>query len=120
MSARKTRVEHALREALQHAVSHDVKDPRVRAATMITVGKVELNVDLSVAQDNYTDPAFELVELDYANKKIIVRNGTPDTTISHATEDPTVTITRDDTSAATRGANDGPTGAEPCSTWSVT
>lgn len=49
MSARKARVEHALREALQHAVTHDVKDPRVRAATMITVGKVELNVDLSVA-----------------------------------------------------------------------
>ena len=67
---------------------------------------VKYNVDLSVAQDNYTDPAFELVELDYANKKIIVRNGTPDTTISHATEDPTVTITRDDTSAATPSKNE--------------
>lgn len=48
-SQRKARVEHALRDALQHAVVHDVKDPRVRTATMITVTKVELNVDLSVA-----------------------------------------------------------------------
>lgn len=49
MSQRKARVEHALREALQSAIANDVKDPRVRAATMITVGKVEMNVDLSVA-----------------------------------------------------------------------
>lgn len=48
-SQRKSRVEHALRDALQHAVNHEVKDPRVRAATMLTVTKVELNVDLSVA-----------------------------------------------------------------------
>lgn len=48
-SQRKARVEHALRDALQHAVNHEVKDPRVRAATMLTVTKVELNVDLSVA-----------------------------------------------------------------------
>ncbi|CAN5907779.1 hypothetical protein BH11MYX2_BH11MYX2_35580 [soil metagenome] len=34
---------------LQSAVTNDVKDPRVRAATMVTVAKVELNVDLSVA-----------------------------------------------------------------------
>ena len=51
MSAqRKSRVEHALKEALQAAITHDVKDPRVRAATLVTVSKVELNVDLSVAQ----------------------------------------------------------------------
>lgn len=49
MSQRKARVEHALRDVLQSAIAHDVKDPRVRAATMLTVGKVEMNVDLSVA-----------------------------------------------------------------------
>ena len=49
MSQRKARVEHALRDVLQSAVTNDVKDPRVRAATMVTVSKVELNVDLSVA-----------------------------------------------------------------------
>jgi ribosome-binding factor A len=49
VSQRKARVEHALREALQSAIANDVKDPRVRAATMVTVSKVELNVDLSVA-----------------------------------------------------------------------
>jgi len=50
MSAqRKARVEHALKEALQSAITHDVKDPRVRAAALVTVSKVELNVDLSVA-----------------------------------------------------------------------
>ncbi|MGE0395739.1 MAG: 30S ribosome-binding factor RbfA [Kofleriaceae bacterium] len=49
MSQRKARVEHALREALQSAIANDVKDPRVRAATLVTVSKVELNVDLSVA-----------------------------------------------------------------------
>ena len=32
-SARKARVEHALKEALQAAITNDVKDPRVRAAT---------------------------------------------------------------------------------------
>lgn len=46
---RKARVEHALKEALQAAISNDVKDPRVRAATLVTVSKVEANVDLSVA-----------------------------------------------------------------------
>jgi ribosome-binding factor A len=49
VSQRKSRVEHALRDVLQSAVTNDVKDPRVRAATMVTVSKVELNVDLSVA-----------------------------------------------------------------------
>jgi ribosome-binding factor A len=49
VSQRKSRVEHALRDALQSAITNDVKDPRVRAATLVTVSKVELNVDLSVA-----------------------------------------------------------------------
>ncbi len=48
-SARKARVEHALRDVLQGAITTDVKDPRVRDATLLTVSKVELNVDLSVA-----------------------------------------------------------------------
>ncbi|MDB4961773.1 MAG: ribosome-binding factor [Myxococcales bacterium] len=46
---RKSRVEHALRDVLTSAINNDVKDPRVRAATLLTVSKVELNVDLSVA-----------------------------------------------------------------------
>ena len=49
MSQRKQRVEHALRDVLTELISREVKDPRVRAATLITVTKVELNVDLSVA-----------------------------------------------------------------------
>lgn len=49
MSQRKQRVEHALRDVLTEMISRDVKDPRVRAATLVTVSKVELNVDLSVA-----------------------------------------------------------------------
>ena len=48
-SGRKARVEHALRETLTEFIAADVKDPRVRAATMLTVAKVELNVDMSVA-----------------------------------------------------------------------
>ena len=46
---RKARVEHALKEALQAAITNDVKDPRVRSATLVTIAKVELNVDLAVA-----------------------------------------------------------------------
>ena len=49
-SARKARVEHALRDVLQSAVTNDVKDPRVRGATLLTVSKVECNVDMSVAR----------------------------------------------------------------------
>jgi ribosome-binding factor A len=45
---RKARVEHALRDVLTELLA-DVKDPRVRAATLITFTKVELNVDLAVA-----------------------------------------------------------------------
>ncbi len=46
---RKHRVEHGLRDVLTEMIARDIKDPRVRAATLITVTKVELNVDLSVA-----------------------------------------------------------------------
>ena len=49
MSQRKQRVEHGLRDVLTEMITREVKDPRVRAATLITVTKVELNVDLSVA-----------------------------------------------------------------------
>ncbi len=45
---RKARVEHALRDVLTELLP-EVKDPRVRAATLITITKVELNVDLAVA-----------------------------------------------------------------------
>ena len=50
MSARKQRIEHALREALTEAIAADVRDPRVRAPTLLTITRVELNVDLSVAR----------------------------------------------------------------------
>ncbi|HEY0192396.1 MAG TPA: 30S ribosome-binding factor RbfA, partial [Kofleriaceae bacterium] len=49
MSQRKQRVEHGLRDVLTELIAREVKDPRVRAATLITVTKVELNVDLAVA-----------------------------------------------------------------------
>lgn len=49
MSQRKQRVEHGLRDVLTEMIAHEVKDPRVRAATLVTVTRVELNVDLSVA-----------------------------------------------------------------------
>ena len=49
MSQRKQRVEHGLRDVLTELIAREVRDPRVRAATLITVTKVELNVDLSVA-----------------------------------------------------------------------
>lgn len=49
MSQRKQRVEHGLRDVLTELISREVRDPRVRAATLITVTRVELNVDLSVA-----------------------------------------------------------------------
>ena len=49
VSQRKARVEHALRDVLTELIASDVKDPRVRAATLLTVTKVELNVDMSVA-----------------------------------------------------------------------
>ncbi len=50
MSQRKTKVEHALRETLTEMIAADIKDPRVHAPTMLTISKVELNVDMSVAR----------------------------------------------------------------------
>jgi ribosome-binding factor A len=47
---RKARLEHAIRDRLQEMIAADVRDPRVRAATMLTVTRVELNVDRSVAR----------------------------------------------------------------------
>jgi ribosome-binding factor A len=49
VSQRKARVEHALRDVLTELIASEVKDPRVRAATLVTVTRVELNVDLAVA-----------------------------------------------------------------------
>ena len=49
-SARKAKVEHAIREALSELIASDVRDPRVHAPAMLTVTRVELNVDLSVAR----------------------------------------------------------------------
>jgi ribosome-binding factor A len=49
VSQRKQRVEHGLRDVLTELIAQDVRDPRVRAATLITVTRVELNVDMSVA-----------------------------------------------------------------------
>jgi len=49
-AARRTRVEQAMRDALAEMIGRDVKDPRVRAAGIITVQRVELNQDLAVAR----------------------------------------------------------------------
>jgi ribosome-binding factor A len=49
-SARKARVEHGIRDALTEMIAADVRDPRVHAPTMLTISKVELNVDMSVAR----------------------------------------------------------------------
>src|SRR5690349_9353256 len=49
-SGRKARVETAMREALTEAIAADVRDPRVHAPSMLTVTKVEMNVDMSVAR----------------------------------------------------------------------
>lgn len=48
--ARRERVAHNIRDALTEMIASDVKDPRVHAPTMLTVSRVELNVDLSVAR----------------------------------------------------------------------
>ncbi len=47
---RKERVESALRERLAELISREVKDPRVQAAGMLGVSKVECTPDLSVAK----------------------------------------------------------------------
>ena len=49
MSQRKQRIEHGLRDVLTELIAREVRDPRVRSAKLITVTRVELNVDLSVA-----------------------------------------------------------------------
>ncbi|GEM_PF-341962 len=46
---RKERVATALREALTGAIKSDVRDPRVHAADVFTVTRVEMNVDMAVA-----------------------------------------------------------------------
>lgn len=56
---------------------------------------VKAGADLATAVDNYDydNAAFELVELNFSGKKIIVRNGTPVDSITHDLEDGE-TITR--------------------------
>jgi ribosome-binding factor A len=48
-AARRERVAHAIRDTLTELIAADVKDPRVHAPTMLTVTRVELNVDMAVA-----------------------------------------------------------------------
>ena len=61
---------------------------------------VKYGSTLSGSVDNYDfdNAAFELVELDFKNSKIIIRNGSPVESISHTLEDGE-TITRDSTSS---------------------
>ena len=47
---RKPRIEHALRQAVTEAIASEVRDPRVHAPTMLTVSRVELNADMSIAR----------------------------------------------------------------------
>jgi ribosome-binding factor A len=49
-SSRRTRVEHGIRDALTEMIASDVKDPRVHAPKLLTISKVELNVDMAVAR----------------------------------------------------------------------
>ncbi len=46
---RKERVATALREAITQAIKADVRDPRVHAPDLVTVSRVEMNVDMAVA-----------------------------------------------------------------------
>lgn len=46
---RKERVATAIREALTEAIAADVRDPRVQAPELLTVSRVEMNVDMAVA-----------------------------------------------------------------------
>jgi ribosome-binding factor A len=50
MSGRRVRVEQALRDTLAEMIDREVKDPRVKGAGLVTVQRVELNADLSVAR----------------------------------------------------------------------
>jgi ribosome-binding factor A len=47
--SRKERVESAIREQLADLIAREVRDPRVQAAGVLGVSKVECNKDLSVA-----------------------------------------------------------------------
>ena len=48
-NARKERIATALREALTEAIAADIKDPRVHSPDLLTVTRVEMNVDMAVA-----------------------------------------------------------------------
>jgi ribosome-binding factor A len=48
-AGRKARVEQALRDTLSELIAREVKDPRVKAAGLLSVSRVECNPDLSVA-----------------------------------------------------------------------
>lgn len=50
MSGRRIRVEQALRDTLAEMIDREVKDPRVKGAGLVTVQRVELNTNLSVAR----------------------------------------------------------------------
>ena len=50
MTGRRPRVEEAIRETLAEMLQRDVKDPRVAGPGLVSVTRVELNVDLSVAR----------------------------------------------------------------------
>lgn len=47
---RKARVEQALRDVLSGLIDREVKDPRLKAAGLVTINHVECNKDLSVAR----------------------------------------------------------------------
>lgn len=47
--SRKERVEQALRDTLAGLIAREVKDPRVTGAGLVSITKVECNVDLAVA-----------------------------------------------------------------------
>jgi ribosome-binding factor A len=49
-SPRRARVEHGIRDTLTELIASDVKDPRVHEPQMLTISRVELNVDMSVAR----------------------------------------------------------------------
>lgn len=49
-SARKTRVEHGIRDTLTEMIAADIKDPRVHEPKLLTISRVEMNVDMSVAR----------------------------------------------------------------------
>jgi ribosome-binding factor A len=48
-AGRKARVADAIRDTLSEMIAREVKDPRVSAAGVVSITRVEMNVDLSVA-----------------------------------------------------------------------